>query len=234
LPQNPRTNQTVTGEIKVAVAIRMLAGGSYLDIGPLFDVSIGHASLLHTVEWILKILEFPLAAFLRERKWVELRTRCDVFAEKSNGVLYGAFGALDGLAVRIRSPTLKEVSDPGKNYYCRKGFYALNVQAICDKTKRFLWCYPSNKGSTHDSVTFAASRLYDLLCEMAPELFELGFVIVGDTAYNLPSFLLTPYDSDDLKDDPHHAKDAFNYSLSSCRIFIECAFGELVIRWGIL
>jgi DDE superfamily endonuclease len=235
LPQNARTNQTVASEIKVAVAIRMLAGGSYLDIGPLFDVSIGHLYYILNkfIEWILKTLEFPLAAFLRERNWVELRARSDAFAEKSNGVFYGTFGALDGLAVRIRSPTLKEVSDPG-NYYCRKGFYALNVQAICDKAKRFLWCYPSNKGSTHDSAAFAASRLYDLLCEMAPELFELGFFIVGDSAYNLSSFLLTPYDSDDLKDDPHHAKDAFNYHLSSCRILIECAFGELVMRWGIL
>ncbi|CAJ1940940.1 unnamed protein product [Cylindrotheca closterium] len=29
-------------------------------------------------------------------------------------------------------------------------------------------------------------------------------------------------------------KDAFNFYLSSCRIYIECAFGELVMRWGIL
>jgi DDE superfamily endonuclease len=37
-----------------------------------------------------------------------------------------------------------------------------------------------------------------------------------------------------MNDDPHKAKDAFNYHLSACRIFIECAFGELVMRWGLL
>jgi hypothetical protein len=34
---------------------------------------------------------------------------------------------LDGLAVKIRCPTLSDlISDPG-NYYCRKGFYALII-----------------------------------------------------------------------------------------------------------
>lgn len=41
----------------------------------------------------------------------------------------------------------------------------MNAQAICDRTKRFLWSYSSNKGSTHDSAVFAASMLYDLLRE---------------------------------------------------------------------
>jgi hypothetical protein len=43
---------------------------------------------------------------------------------------------------------------------------------------------------------------------------------------------MTPYDADELKDDVAGYKDGFNYHLSSCRIFIECAFGELVMRWG--
>ena len=36
-----------------------------------------------------------------------------------------------------------------------------------------------------------------------------------------------------MKDDPEKAKDGFNYHLSACHIYIECAFGELVMRWGI-
>ena len=110
------------------------------------------------------------------------------FSESSNGVFFGPFGSLDGVAIRIRSPTLKEVPDPG-NYYCRKGFYALNVQAICDKKKRFLWCYPSNKGSTHDSSAFSGSRLYDLLREEAvsKKLYEMGLFLAGETAYGVTS-----------------------------------------------
>jgi len=106
----------------------MLAGGSYLDLVPLFGPSTAH---LYTVfdgfiEQILGTFHFPLVPWLRERNWGALKNLASLFAEKTDGVFYGPFGALDGLAVRIRSPTLKEIPDPG-NYYCRKGFYALNT-----------------------------------------------------------------------------------------------------------
>ena len=151
---------TVCGEIKLALSLRMLAGGSYLDLVPLFNVSVSGLYLIfgEFLDWVLATFEFPLVAWMREEKWGILQHLATQFGEKSNGVFYGAFGALDGLAIRITCPTLHEVPDPG-NYYCRKGFYALNVQAICDKKKRFHWCYPSNKGSTHDSAAFALAAV---------------------------------------------------------------------------
>ena len=125
-----------SGEVKVAASVRMLAGGSYLDLVPLFHVS---TSSLYTVfgdflDWILATFEFPLVKWTQNGKWEVLHHLANQFAEKSNGVFFGPFGAIDGLAIRIRSPRLSEVPDPG-NYYCRKGFYALNVQATCDKMK---------------------------------------------------------------------------------------------------
>lgn len=224
----------ICGEIKLAVCIRLLAGGSYLDLVPLFGIGSSYVYVLfeNFLHWIMSTFEFPLVQLLRQRDWKSLKLLANGFAEKTNGVFYGPFGALDGLAVRVKCPTLKEVADPG-NYYCRKGFYAVNVQAICDKWKRFLWAYPSNKGSTHDSTAFGGSRLVDLLKELEDELYEQCLFIVGDSAYALAPYLLIPYDITDLKEDPDHLRDAFNFYLSSCRIHIECAFGELVMRWGI-
>ena len=146
----------IAGEVKMAIAIRMLAGGSYLDLIPLFGVCQGSVYNVFNqfLDWILATLEFPLVEWLRMKKWGSLYQIRDQFAEQSNGVFNGVMGALDGVAIRIRCPRLSEVPDTG-NYYCRKGFYALNVQAISDKAKRFLWCYPTNKGSTHDSAGFA-------------------------------------------------------------------------------
>ena len=168
---------------------------------------------------------------LRDRNWARLHGIAADFANKTNGVFYGVIGALDGLALRITSPTLNEVAVPG-NFYCRKGFFALNVQAICDRQKRFLWCYPMNKGSTHDSAAFGGSQLIELLKELAPELEQQGLFLVGDAAYALASYMMVPYDKTELDDDPLKIRDSFNYYLSACRIFIECAFGELVMRWG--
>jgi DDE superfamily endonuclease len=222
------------GETKVAISIRMLAGGSYLDLVPLFDISTSHLyKTFHDfIDWILLTFEFPLPRWLREENWQPLLDRANHFAEKSDGIFYGPFAANDGLAIRITSPTMKQVPDPG-NYFCRKGFYALNVQAMCDRSKRFLWVNPSNKGSTHDSVAFSNSRLFNLLEEKSKVLFEKGLFIAGDTAYALSPFMITPYSTDEMKNDPMNARDAFNFHLSSCRIYIECAFGELVMRWGI-
>jgi DDE superfamily endonuclease len=215
----------------------MLAGGLYLDVGPLFHVSTSHLYQIvdDFLQWIDQTLKFPLSIWLREGHWDKITSRANHFAEKTGGIFYGPFAALDGLAVRIKCPSSAEVADPG-NYYCRKGFYVLNVQAICDRSKRFLWCYLSNKGSTHDSAAFAGSRLYDLLKEKLNKLYHHGVFIVGDLAYGITSFLVTPFETEEMREDPLlvAAKDSFNYHLSSCRIYIECAFGELVMRWGIL
>jgi hypothetical protein len=172
-------------------------------------------------------------AIIHNNNWTALGGIATPFSYTSNGILAGIVGALDGIAIRIRSPTLAEVSDPG-NYYCRKGFFALNVQAICDHAKKFLWCYTSNKGSTHDSVAFTNSRLYSLLLARNPSLQQKGFYLVGDSAYNLTPFLLVPYSTDEIRNGPASAYDSFNFFLSSSRIQIECAFGILVRRWGIL
>jgi hypothetical protein len=227
----------IAGEIKVAISIRMLAGGSYLDLGPLFKVSVSHLYNIFDqfLNWILLTLEFPLVKWLRQRDWAALTKLANEFAEKTNGVFYGPFTSLDGLAVRVRSPRFSEVPDPG-NYYCRKGFYALNVQAMCDMKKRFLWCYPSNKGSTHDSAAFTGSKLFELLTELAGELHDRGLFIAGDSAYGLTPFLVTPYDTAQTQTglvEVRHANDSFNFHLSSCRIYIECAFGEFIMRWGL-
>ena len=154
------------------------------------------------------------------------------FAEKTGGLFCGGFGALDGLAVRMICPRLSDVPDPG-NCCCRKGFCALNVQAICDKKKRFLWTNPSNKGSTHDSTAFACSRIFDLLREKSASLVAEGLHLQGDSAYPLTGFLQVPFESPDLQNDPNGSKDAFNCFHSSNRIYIECAFGELIMRWGV-
>ena len=222
----------ISGEFKTAIALRMLAGGSYLDLCPLFDV---HPSYIYCIldqflDWVRSTFEFPLMNLLKTRNWEALYKLSEGFTNKTNGIFKYPFAALDGLAVRIRCPS--DVPDPA-NYFCRKNFYSLNVQAMCDKSKYFLWCYPSNKGSTHDSAAFANSSLYTLLMDMARELRDKGLFILGDSAYWLSTFMMIPFEKPQMKSDPGYAKDSYNFYHSSCRINIECAFGELVMRWGI-
>ena len=64
-------------------------------------------------------------------------------------------------------------------------------------------------------------------------LHDRGLFIVGDSAHSVLAYLITPCDAEDTRDDVDGERDPFNFHLSSCRIYIECAFGELIMQWGI-
>ena len=86
------------------------------------------------------------------------------FAKRSNGVLKGYIGAIDGWLVKIRRPSiwLDGPMNPVP-FYSRKGYYALNVQCIVDDRKKVLWAMYNNKGASHDSTCFKSSALYTAL-----------------------------------------------------------------------
>ena len=86
----------------------------------------------------------------------------------------------------------------------------------------------SHKGGSHDSSCFRATKLYQYLKSLAPKLYEKGFYIIGDSAYCIESFILTPYDNALSKT----SEDNYNFYQSSARITVECSFGEIDLRWG--
>lgn len=236
----PRTNDAtdslggfVSGQFKIAVMLRILAGASYLDLLQQYCISTASVySFFHEgIKWIIATFEFPLVEWLREENWEALNRVSDLFAAASGDVFKGCIGALDGLAIKIRCPTLSTyIPDPG-NYFCRKGFYALNVQAICDKLRRILWVSTGHKGSTHDSTAFNGTKLTkEILEKIAEKLREKGFFFVADSAYPLLVYMLTPF-ADVAGMSP---EDAFNFWLSNARIQIECAFGMYHVLCHIL
>eukprot|EP00282_Hemiselmis_andersenii_P014251 CAMPEP_0114114314 /NCGR_PEP_ID=MMETSP0043_2-20121206/3370_1 /TAXON_ID=464988 /ORGANISM="Hemiselmis andersenii, Strain CCMP644" /LENGTH=356 /DNA_ID=CAMNT_0001206503 /DNA_START=1 /DNA_END=1071 /DNA_ORIENTATION=+ len=152
-----------------------------------------------------------------------------ILPEQPHGPAGGALlpnvvGALDGILVAIRKPTLEEHSNPAA-FFTRKGYHALNVQAICDARRRFLFASCTTPGATHDSVAWALTQMAALLEDM----HEM-FYVLGDPAYVGNARVLTGWKGRNLSERQNN----FNYFLSSVRMNIECAFGILVARWGIL
>jgi len=137
------------------------------------------------------------------------------FSERSCGVFSGVIGAIDGWLVRIRCPSTKldGVRNPG-HYFSRKGFYALNVQAMVSKKKKVLWSAIGNLGSLHDSACFKESKLCEILTNKREEFQEKGYFLVGDSAYALRPYMMVPYDKATIGS----AEDSFNFYLSSSRI----------------
>jgi hypothetical protein len=227
-----KSGGSVCGEIRVAIFLRMLAGASYLDLMVIFKLSHDpiFRSFRMVCQWINDSLTFPFVSALQREDTEYFETISEGFSHgATSGVFTGVIGALDGIAIRIAAPTkTNSLTDPAA-YYCRKGFYALNCQAICDDKKRITWLSSRHIGSCHDSVAFTDTNLYSLLQEKRAFLEKYGFFLAADSAYNMQSFLLVPHE----RPAPKSMEDAYNYYHSNCRIRIECTFGELIMRWGI-
>ena len=132
----------------------------------------------------------------------------------------GCVGALDGISVKIG----KRIEVPSAEFYCRKGFYALSLQALVDAHYKFIFMSCLFPGSTHDLISYRASALWPYV-ELRNELHP-DFWIVGDEAFAATEVFMTLYPSSELNDD----KSAFNYFLSKLRNHVEQAFGMLVAK----
>ena len=223
----------VCGEVKLAITLRILAGGSYLDVSDIFHiVPTSCFPMFHKTvkEWICDnpIHDIDIRNYLNNEEL--LKRAAFKFSQSSSGFFSNVIGALDGWLVKIICPPLtqEDIVNQG-HYHSRKGFYALNVQVIVDKDKRVLWHSIRSRGGAHDSSAFKSTQLYEYLMQNADKLGKGNYFFVGDSAYSIRNFLMVPYDNAE----PNSAEDAFNYYLSTTRIWAECAFGEIDMRWGI-
>ncbi|KAH7971439.1 hypothetical protein HPB49_024102 [Dermacentor silvarum] len=109
-------------------------------------------------------------------------------------------------------------------YVNRHHYPSLTLQGICDNRKRFLDASTGAPSKVNDSRIFRLSTISKKL----PQLCAGKYHILGDAAYPSREFLMTPIrDYGSL-----YASDkAFSTKLSSTRVLIENAFGELKGRF---
>ena len=222
----------VEDEIKLAIALRVLAGSTRrIDVAQIYGLSKSCISKWFFAMLPIIIAALPLSINLEdiEANDPKLKSVAQGFKNKSTCGIDKCIGAIDGCAVRIRQPSQDDVQN-ASNYYNRKGFHALNMQAICDASRRFIWYCCKSAGSTHDSTAFVSTVLYDRLKTGLLNLAATGYFLIGDEAYALDDFIMVPFSGTDLEE----FKDSFNYYASQLRINIECAFGMLVNKWRIL
>ncbi|XP_060562532.1 putative nuclease HARBI1, partial [Ruditapes philippinarum] len=124
-------------------------------------------------------------------------------------------GAIDCTLIPILSP--KEREDV---YVCRKGYHAINVQAVVDTNMKFTNVVAKWPGSTHDNIIFENCGLKQWIENGIP-----GWLI-GDSGYALKSYMLTP------KINPSTRQEvSFNNAHSRTRMVVERAFGILKSRF---
>ncbi|CAI5995520.1 unnamed protein product [Closterium sp. NIES-64] len=206
----------------VLIPIKYLASGiSYVDMSYLFGVS---KTLCHEVVDVF-LTEFPSifkAAWVRFPTREELPEMAREFAAIKG--VPAVVGAVDGTHIHM-----KGMEGHRAEYWTRKSAYAVQLQLTCDARGRiwdYLIGYP---GSAHDMRVFKESALLERLHngDIAP------YQIVGDAAYPLREYCLTPLHAprgEDLMDD---WAQCFNYCQSTTRMAVERCIGAFKGRWRI-
>ncbi|XP_043462830.1 putative nuclease HARBI1 [Leptopilina heterotoma] len=130
-------------------------------------------------------------------------------------------GALDCTHIKIQSLGGNEA----EIFRNRKGYFSMNVQAVCNKDLEFIDIVARWPGSAHDSTIFNNSRIR--------ALFEAGTfgdrLLIGDSGYLLRSYIMTP-----LLNPRTRNEQLYNESLIRTRNTIERTFGVWKRRFPIL
>ena len=222
-------NGRIHPTVFLACAIRVFAGGDPSDIGPVFGVS--STVVYDSVDLVISAVNNCDELAIRfPTNYAEQHKIAEGFRQKSKANIDACVGATDGMLVWILCVSQQECEklQVGSNkFFCRrKKKFGLNMQATCDHERRFTDLSIKFPGATSDFLAFEASELRSNL-EKEGFLAE-GLCLFGDNAYVNKSYMATPFPN--VADD----RDNYNFFHSQLRINIECSFGMLVNRWGML
>jgi hypothetical protein len=225
-------NGDVTNATRLAMALRYFSGGDPQDIGHTHGVN-NNAVVMQSVWYVVdavnttKQLDIRFPTSHEEQQKIALG-----FKAKSRIGLDNCVGAIDGILIWIHKPSKVDLSENigfgPKKFFCgRKKKFGLSMMGTCDSKGLFLDVEIKFPGATSDFYAFLNSD-FRMKLESDGFLAE-GLSLYGDNAYVNSPYMIVPF-----KGAQNGAKDAFNFYHSSLRINIECAFGMMVHRWGIL
>jgi hypothetical protein len=129
-------------------------------------------------------------------------------------------GCLDGTHITITPPTNDENS-----YVNRHHTHSLNVLAVSGPDLTIYYLNTNHPGRCHDAHVLRQSSLWKSFEEDGNRPFP-GAVLLGDSAYPLKPWLMTPFSGD-----PEGAKARYNAAHIKTRNVVERAFGVIKSRF---
>ncbi|VDI29776.1 Hypothetical predicted protein [Mytilus galloprovincialis] len=164
--------------LQVMVTLRFLAKGDFLsETADIHGISKASAS---------RCVEEVTSSICKRLQNIKLpRGNAEIDAVKEGFYKIARFpnvvGAVDGTLIPIQRPHEDEPA-----YICRKGFPAINVQAIANSDLRFSNIVVRWPGSTHDSFMLTNSSVPGYM-DQIPNSW-----LLGDSGYPLKKWLITP------------------------------------------
>ena len=227
-------NGPITKAARLSMALRYFAGGDPLDISDVHGV--GDTEVTNSVWIIVDAIHSSKELDIRFPETWEEQTECMLeFQAKSSININCCIGTIDGMLLWINKPTVKDQKVIGfgsSKFFCgRKMKYGLNMMGVCDARRRFTWVELRFPGAASDFYAFEESNLKKKIEKKKnnKSFLRPGYCLFGDNAYVNSPYMCTPW-----RNVGSGPKDAMNFFHSSLRIIIECAFGILVHRWGML
>lgn len=224
-------NGFIPSSIRLAAALRFFAGGSPYDLAIVHGIS--HSAVYESVWIVLDAINQHSDLRIRFPESHEEQRRIALeFKKKSSAGFDCCVGAIDGLLVWIEKPNPADcnLAHCGETkFFCgRKKKFGLNMMGTVDHVGRFLDVEIRHPGATSDYLCFETSSLKRKL--LVHSFLAPGLVLFGDNAYVDTEYMVVPFKNPSIE----NGEDDFNFYHSQVRINVECAFGKLVHRWGIL
>jgi len=231
LRQQQASGCKVEPQLILAIGLSYLAGGKFVREKFWFGVSKPYCYVCKNAV-IGALIRYYGRMFALEKRLNDVSYLQQLeagFARRSRCVIRGCISCLDGLVVKIITPSKKECRKQ-KSCWNRKGVEALLLLAACDADCIFTWGSMKTVGSTYDISAYYHTTLFNAIDNN--ELCK-DFYLFGDDAFKAAEQILTPYPPD-KNGELTVKQDAFNFWQSNSRITIECAFGMMVNKWAVL
>ena len=220
LTRNSGGRPPIPLEKKILMTIRYLASQETIcELSDRFGVS-EHCFLKSKKRVIRAVID---TFFNKCIKWPAIADFPDITREFDEMGAYnfpGVIGAIDGCHIPIEAP-----NQNANSYYNRKKFHSIILQAVCKHDLQFTDINVGWPGRVHDAKVLKNSTLWETGFEKCA---HGRYHILGDAAYPLKQWLLTPY-----RDTGHLNRQQLRYNLqlSSKRQVIERAFALLKRRF---
>ncbi|XP_065310694.1 putative nuclease HARBI1 [Dermacentor albipictus] len=224
-----REREGLTVQDQVICALRFYAtGGFQTAVGSEATVSLSQPSVSRCVRAVSE----AIACVGTEQRWVSFpRTRSEIALVKQgflrSGNISDVVGCVDGTYIAIAGPDLPPAEK--QTYWCRKGYYALNTMVVCDSNMRVLAIDPRFAGSCHDAYVWRGSALRSIFADT--EIVHRGEFLLGDSAYPLEPWLITPVPGHPALSSP---EGRFNQAHASMRSVVERCIGLMKSRFRCL
>ena len=222
----------ITTPVRLSAALRYFAGGRPEDICLVHGIS--HTEVFRSVWFIVDAVnrcKDDIISIQYPESHEKQKEVAAGFVRRSKPKFDCCAGCIDGMLVWTEKPTEEACKLAGcgpKKFLCgRKKNFGLNMQGTCDSDRKFLDVQLRHPASVSDFLSFSTSKLYRKMEQ--PGFLAEGLCLFGDSAYVNCRYFATPF-----KACTTGSRDDYNYYHSQVRIKIECAFGMLVKRWGIL